>query len=57
MMASSAAVLSSNMGLYQVNMDAIRDIQIILGINYGKNLWLLSRSIDKAVLVTYYQTT
>lgn len=38
MMASSAAVLSSNMGLYQVNMDAIRDIQIILGINMGRSL-------------------
>jgi hypothetical protein len=38
MMASSAAVLSSNMGLYQINMNAIRDIQIILGINMGRTL-------------------
>ena len=38
MMASSAAVISSNMGIYQVNMDAIRDIQIILGINMGRCL-------------------
>lgn len=44
MMASSAAVLSSNMGIYQLNVDTIRDIQIILGINMGRSL--VAKSFD-----------
>ena len=51
MMASSAAVLSSNMGLYQVNMDAIRDIQIILGINMGRSL--VAQSFDRQISSCY----
>jgi hypothetical protein len=47
MMASSAAVLSSNMGLYQLNMDTIRDIQIILGINMGRSLVVQSLDGDR----------
>ena len=44
MMASSAAVLSSNMGLYKLNVATIRDIQIILGINMGRSL--VAQSFD-----------
>ncbi|XP_028397715.1 uncharacterized protein LOC114521456 isoform X2 [Dendronephthya gigantea] len=55
MMASSAAVLSGNMGLYQINMDTIRDIQMILGINMGRSL--VAQSVKRgntSLSVTYF---
>lgn len=54
MMSSSAAVLSGNMGLYQISMNTVRDIQIILGINMGRSLVAQSfKKDDTSLSLTY----
>lgn len=55
MMATSAAAVSYNMGIYQNSVNTFRDIQVILGINMAKSLVGDSTQRDgfKSMLVEY----